>query len=180
MTILTLTNSLRLHVLDIDYVSQQIRVSFRRSCVVNLLHFNFSASPFLLDVEFFPRCNYSIFDCSDVPPFPRVYFDTSDSLIIAVSNIENLLDYYAPLVGCKKIDEIPSAPCAPEYSGDLYISWLNPKCGYCEDQGMDCGFKNYTKQLTIQCRPTKGGVLAIALFGIVIMALYEFYSSNKI
>lgn len=48
---------------------------------------------------------------------------------------------------------------------------------------MDCGFKNYTKQLTTQCfnRPftTKGGVIGLILLGIIMMALYECYNSSK-
>ncbi|KAK4339131.1 hypothetical protein RND71_040593 [Anisodus tanguticus] len=132
MTILTLLNSLKLLVEDIDYVSQEIR------------------------------------------------------------NTETL-DYLPLVEGCKKIDEIPSVSSGLEY-GHPIIGWLNPICGYCEDHGMDCGFKNYTKQLTIiHCfdKPwsTKGslkepliagGVLGILLFGIILMALYEFYRSNKI
>ncbi|MCD7462270.1 hypothetical protein HAX54_048159 [Datura stramonium] len=79
----------------------------------------------------------------------------------------------------------------------VFVFWspsrLSGLCRYCEGLEMDCGFKNYTKQLTTQCfnRPvtTKGGlkepliaggVLGIALFGIIVMALYEFYNSNKI
>ncbi|MCD7462286.1 hypothetical protein HAX54_048175 [Datura stramonium] len=159
MTMLTFSNSLTLVVYHIDYASQQINVILWKNCLVNMLYFNFSASPFLLwNVEPFPLCNYSIFNCSND------YIDefgcsaTPNSELIAVSNS----DTYDHLQGCKKIDEIPSLSCSLNNGNVLSIRWLNPKCGYCEDHGMDCGFNNYTKQLGIHCfnRPvitTKGG-----------------------
>ncbi|MCD7462279.1 hypothetical protein HAX54_048168 [Datura stramonium] len=161
-TILTLPNSPILVVEDIDYASQQIRLYSPFSCVVKLLHFNFSASPFHLNDEL-PLCNYSIFNCSGVTNDDVGSLGCSAapySKLIAVINRETLDD---DVEGCTKIDEIPSRPCVLEYGGSFSIGWLNPNCSYCEGLEMDCGFKNYTKQLTTQCfnRPvitTKGGL----------------------
>ncbi|CAN4089801.1 unnamed protein product [Withania somnifera] len=180
MTLLALSNSLTLIVDYIDYVSQHITLRSSISCLLNLLHFNFSASPFLLSEEI-PLCNFSIFSCfgiqNDDIGCPAT---TPDSRLFALSNRE-ALDYLPLTKGCKKIEEIPSAPCSLDYY-DLSIKWLNPKCGS----------NKYTTQLRIQCLDRRlttigslkellvaGGVLGIALLGIIVMTLYVVYSSNR-
>ncbi|MCD7462281.1 hypothetical protein HAX54_048170 [Datura stramonium] len=62
------------------------------SCVVKLLHFNFSASPFHLNDEL-PLCNYSIFNCSGVTNDDVGSLGcsaTPASVLITVRNTETL------------------------------------------------------------------------------------------
>ncbi|XP_033513853.1 rust resistance kinase Lr10-like [Nicotiana tomentosiformis] len=189
----TLPNSLILIVEDIDYASQEITLYCPTSCILNLLYFNFSASPFLFNDE--PLlCNFSIFSPSGISNSDFGSQDcsaTSDPGLIALSNLEPLKDYLGSS-HYKKIAEISSVPCDLSYY-PLRMSWLNPKCGDCEGLGMDCGFKNYSNQLGTKCfdRPSTtkggftepliaGGVLGFLLLGIIMLALHEFYSSSKI
>ncbi|XP_049385691.1 rust resistance kinase Lr10-like [Solanum stenotomum] len=192
-TILTLPNSLTLIVEEIDYMSQQISLSDPERCLIlNILHLNLSESPFSFTVDepYLTLENISIFNCSGMPADYRNYFTdcASDKTIFAVSY--SLA--YLPPTTCKMILEIRSIPFGAIYSW-IRLSWLNPICKYCEGLEMDCGFKNYTKQLTTQCfnRPftTKGGgkkpliaggVIGLILLGIIMMAFYECYSSSKI
>ncbi|XP_006366547.1 probable receptor-like protein kinase At1g67000 [Solanum tuberosum] len=175
-------------------MSQQISLSDPERCLIlNILHLNLSASPFsfTVDERYLTLDNISIFKCSGMPAYYRnLYPDcASDKSIFAVSYSLDLL----PQATCKKIHEIPSFLYDTIYSSLIRLSWLNPNCSYCEGLEKDCGFKNYTKQLTTQCfdRPftTKGtvkepliagGVIGLILLGIIIMALYECYSSSKI
>nr|XP_025885302.1 rust resistance kinase Lr10-like isoform X2 [Solanum lycopersicum] len=183
-TILTLPNSLILSVGEIDYMSQQISLYDPEDCLIlNILHLNLSASPFSFPVHepYFTLIDFSVFKCSGMPAdYQNQYPDcASDKAIFAVSyNLETL-----PPTTCKKIHEIPSIPYYTTTSL-IRLSWFTPMCIYCEGLEMDCGFKNYPKQLTTQCfdRPftTKGGVIGLILMGIIMMALYECYSSSKI
>lgn len=193
-TILTLPNSLILFVGEIDYMSQRISLDDPESCLIlKLLHLNLSASPFVFTVDepYVTLTDFSVFKCNGLPADYRkpTLPCASDRTIFAIN--EYSFDSLPPTT-CKKIHEIPSVPFDTVYSY-FRLSWFSPMCSYCEGLEMDCGFKNNTKQLTTQCfnRPftTKGavkepliagGVLGIALFGIIVMALYEFYSSNKI
>ncbi|XP_006368004.1 probable receptor-like protein kinase At1g67000 [Solanum tuberosum] len=192
-TILILPNSLTLIVEEIDYMSQQIRLSDPERCLIlKLLHLNLSESPFSFTVDdpFYTPHDISVFNCSGMPAYYRNLYPycASDKAIFAV--------YYSldslPPATCKKIHEIPSFLYDTIYSS-IRLSWGNPNCSYCEGLEKDCGFKNYTKQLTTQCfdRPftTKGGgkkpliaggVIGLVLLGIIMMAFYECYSSSKI
>ncbi|OIT08576.1 PREDICTED: rust resistance kinase Lr10-like [Nicotiana attenuata] len=189
-TILTLSNSVRLSVEEIDYMSQQIRLYDPESCLIlKILHLNLSTSPFFFTDE----ADYSIFKCSGI--FPADYLVeqpcASDKAIFAIESSMSL--GFLPTATCKKILEIPSVPFEIAYNY-VYLHWSNPECRYCEGLGKDCGFKNYTKQLRTQCldRPSTtkagtlkkpliaGGVLGLILLGIIMLALYEFYSSSKI
>lgn len=103
--------SLILFVEHINYASQEIRVYCPGSCTVNLLHFNFPASPFLFNDE--PLlCNFSIFSPSGISNGDFGSQDcsaTSDSGLIVLSNF-NTLEGYTDLLHYKKIAEIPSVP----------------------------------------------------------------------
>ncbi|KAH0729116.1 hypothetical protein KY289_000304 [Solanum tuberosum] len=191
-TILTLPNSLILYVEEIDYMSQKISLSDPERCLIlNILHLNLSASPFSFTVDepYLTLENISIFKCSGMPAYYRNYYSVcaSDKTLFAVSDCL----YSLPHTTCIKIHEIPSYGMTT-YSV-IRLSWLNTNCSYCERLEKDCGFKNYTKQLTTQCfdRPftTKGGgkkpliaggVIGLVLLGIIMMAFYECYSSSKI
>ncbi|KAK4736678.1 hypothetical protein R3W88_000375 [Solanum pinnatisectum] len=192
-SVLTLPNSLTLSVREIDYMSQQIRLYDTEGCLIlKLLHLNLSASPFFFTVDkpYLRLVDFSIFKCSDLPAYylHRGPMCASDKAIFAVYDSLNSL----PPATCKKIHEIPSI-LFDTFDSSIRLSWLNPICKYCEGLEMDCGFKNYTKPLTTQCfdRPftTKGsvkksliagGVIGLILLGIIMMALYECYSSSKI
>ncbi|XP_009599593.1 rust resistance kinase Lr10-like [Nicotiana tomentosiformis] len=193
-TILTLSNSVRLSVEEIDYMSQQIRLYDPERCLIlTLVHLNLSTSPFFFTVEPYLRlADYSVFKCSGITAdYQTQQPCASDKAIFAIDSSSYL--YYLPPTTCKKILEIPSVPYEIVYNY-LQLRWSNPECRYCEGLGKDCGFKNYTKQLRTQCldRPytTKagtlkkpliaGGVLGLILLGIIMLALYEFYSSSKI
>ncbi|XP_055815318.1 rust resistance kinase Lr10-like [Solanum dulcamara] len=192
-TILALPNSLVLIVREIDYMSQQISLSDPEHCLIlKLLHLNLSASPFSFTVDkpYLSLGDFSVFKCSGMPAYNRNLYPhcASDKAIFAVHySLDSL-----PPTTCKKIHEFLSIPYETIYSY-IRLSWFNPICRYCEGLEMDCGFKNYTKQLTTQCfnRPftTKGtvkkpliagGVVGLILLGIIMMALYECYSSSKI
>uniref|UniRef100_M1APE5 RING-type E3 ubiquitin transferase n=1 Tax=Solanum tuberosum TaxID=4113 RepID=M1APE5_SOLTU len=158
-TILILPNSLTLIVEEIDYMSQQIRLSDPERCLIlKLLHLNLSESPFSFTVAepYLTLENISIFKCSGMPAYYRNYYSdcASDKTLFAVSYSL----YSLPHTTCIKIHEIPSYGMTT-YSV-IRLSWLNTNCSYCEGLEKDCGFKNYTKQLTTQCfdRPftTKG------------------------
>ncbi|KAK4380302.1 hypothetical protein RND71_002164 [Anisodus tanguticus] len=188
-TILTLPNSLILFVQNIDYMSQRIELYDPERCLIlKLLRLNLSASPFnfTVDEPYITLVDYSIFKCSGLP---ADYQDVSQA---CASDKEIFAIYYSldslPPTTCKKIHEIPSVPYGIDYSY-LSLSWYNP-VRHCEGREKDCGFKNYTKQLSTQCfnRPftTKeepliaGGVLGIVVLGIIMMTVYKFYSSRKI
>lgn len=158
-TILTLSNSVRLSVEEIDYMFQQIRLYDPERCLIlKLVHLNLSTSPFFLTDEPYSPADYSVFKCSGIT---AGYWGqqpcASDKAIVAIDSSWSLDDL--PPATCKKILEIPSVPYSIE-NNYLQLRWSNPKCSYCEGLGKDCGFKNYTKQLRTQCldRPytTKG------------------------
>ncbi|KAH0728013.1 hypothetical protein KY285_000297 [Solanum tuberosum] len=188
-TILTLPNSLILIVREIDYMSQQISLSDPERCpILKLLDLNLPESPFSFTVD--ENYHTSVFKCSGLTTNYRNRNPdcASDKSIFAVSYTLNSL----PPTTCKKIHEIPSI-LFDTMDSYIRLSWFNPICKYCEGLEMDCGFKNYTKQLTTQCfnRPfttnggvkeplIAGGVIGFILFGIIMMALYECYSSSKI
>ncbi|MCD7446068.1 hypothetical protein HAX54_031551 [Datura stramonium] len=162
-TILTLPNSLILFVEEIDYMSQRIRLHDPERCLIlKLLHLNLSSSPFVFTVDepYVTLTDFSVFKCSGLP---ADYQDVTPAC--ASHRTIFAIDQYSfdslPPTTCKKIHEIPSVPPDTVYSY-LRLSWFNPVCRYCEGLEMDCGFKNYTKQLTTQCfnRPvtTKGGL----------------------
>ncbi|KAG5628924.1 hypothetical protein H5410_000641 [Solanum commersonii] len=154
-TILILPNSVTLIVREIDYMSQQIRLFDPERCLIlKLLHLNLSESPFSFTVD--ENHHTSFFNCSNGENYQ--FTDcASDKSIFAVSDTLNSL----PPTACKKIHEIPLI-FFDTFDHFIRLSWLKPICKYCEGLEMDCGFKNYTKQLTTQCfnRPftTKGGV----------------------
>ncbi|WCJ36824.1 PR5-like receptor kinase [Euphorbia peplus] len=192
-TLLELPNSAKLNVDKIDYINQVIYTSDPNNCLPKqILNFNLSNSAFKFGA--YPVNNYFFFNCTSIGRREYVFMPCLSVPGYDVHAIfeDSSVDQLA-LTSCKKMFNLSSVPWEL-ISGKnvLSLNWSRPACGVCEEQGMNCRFRNGTTKLETECfekpKPSSrlglklmAAGIALGAFILVVVAFifYRIYTSDK-
>ncbi|XP_057437692.1 rust resistance kinase Lr10-like [Lotus japonicus] len=138
-TVLNLPSlQVKLFIKSINYKSQQIEIYDPQNCLSSQLFSigNASISPFKFQPLGGPL-NASFFRCGDSRSCP----------ILARGTEADFVD--PELVSCTKLRDVLSVDWLwddvwNEEENSLVMEWSEPECGYCEEQGLKCRWKNGT------------------------------------
>lgn len=180
-TIMSLPHSGDFLVTEIDYSAQSVLLYDPDFCLVKrLIGFNVTNSPFKADHQ----RNYSIVRCTSddwlsypnyqvaIPLYCRGVTSRNQAILAMPPS---MYEQEKP-VGCKLINSRVSVPLQLEDSQfwspmeGLVLTWSEPSCRICENQGKLCGFKSDTGS-DIACSnppPSSKGLPRGAKYGIII------------
>ncbi|KAK7285790.1 hypothetical protein RJT34_20571 [Clitoria ternatea] len=196
--VLTLPNTEKFYIRNIDYLRQEIQVYDPYNCLPKrLLSLNLSGSPFIPMLLY----NYTFLSCptrnTGSQFIPIDCLSNSTSLVSAVPSV-NLTNSLPE--SCKVIQKLSFGTARQgqyeeifkdELSEDLLLTWYAPDCRYCEYQEVMCGFQS-TNSNQVRCffdhqigsRPhglRVFGIIALSIAGPAIICAIGmgFYACSK-
>ncbi|KAL5568340.1 hypothetical protein UlMin_024915 [Ulmus minor] len=163
-TLLNLPNSGDFTVQGIDYSTQEIWINDPNNCLPNrILNLNFSNSPFFgvfnQDFSFF-NCSFADYLKYRLNPIACLSGSTYTVFATASPRVMSFLSSR-----CASIGNFPVPVEWPFYeevlssdlSDHLRLTWDVPRCGSCESQGGQCGFKNNSsREIVCSNLPDRG------------------------
>ncbi|KAL3331486.1 hypothetical protein AABB24_035022 [Solanum stoloniferum] len=179
-TIMSLPHSGDFLVTEIDYSAQSLMLYDPDFCLVKrLIGFNITNSPFKANHQ----RNYTIVRCTSddwlsypsyqvaIPLYCRGVTSRNQAILVMPPS---MYEQEKP-VGCKLINSRVSVPLQLEDSQfwspmeGLVLTWTEPSCRICENQGKLCGFKSDTgSDIACSNPPPSKGLPRGAKYGIII------------